>query len=169
MNIKTKYGVGDVVYTIHSYKTMFNGQVILDEKAYNGFQGIETENEQELIDTIYVVNACIVQKVILSSNEDNGIVINYQLSDGTICHEENVFATFESAMVYANILYSKNSEKADTHKFNMQMCSLKDIVCMKLQESLKAVLSTEQLERFTEEFLKATDGVEFREVMLDGI
>ena len=40
---------------------------------------------------------------------------------------------------------------------------LKEIICKKLQQSMKALLSYEQLERFQEEFIKATQGLVIRE------
>lgn len=72
-----------------------------------------------------------------------------------------MFSSFNEASEYVAGLYEKSvkrygaSEDCDTN------CILKEMICRKLQQPLKAVPSCEQLERFEEEFMKATQGFVF--------
>jgi len=154
MNITTKYETGDIVYAVHPCKVIYVGQIILN----TGLPGMENNGmgqNQPYTDDIYIVSPHEVKNIMVSCKSASKAEMKYELSNGVIRSEKEIFASFEDAAEYAVGLYGEPAGSR-TEK-------LKEIICKKLQQSMKALLSYEQLERFQEEFIKATQGLVIRE------
>ena len=172
MNITTKYETGDIVYAVHPCKVIYGGQIILN----TGLPGMENNGmgqNQPYTDDIYIVSPHEVKNIMVSCKSASKAEIQYELSNGVIRSEKDVFISFEDASEYAVGLYGEpagkynrlgEDDRAWGHgKEESRTEKLKEIICKKLQQSMKAVLSYEQLERFQEEFIKATQGLVIRE------
>lgn len=163
MNITTKYVTGDVVYTIHPCQVINNGQVILNEGTLR-MEPNEADQEYFHADGIYIVSPYEVKSITVFCNKGSKTEIIYELSNGTKRTEQELFASFESAAEYAVTLYEQASGKYGKVAVDHGSTGvLKESVCRRLQHALKAVLTYEQLERFEEDFLIATQGLVFRE------
>lgn len=144
MNITTKFAIGSIVYAVHSCKLVCN-------------------TSQANTDNVYIVSPHEVKAVTASSGKGLETEILYELTGGIICKEKEVFSSFNEASEYAAGLYEKSGKSYGASEDCDKTCILKEMICRKLQQPLKAVLSCEQLERFEEEFMKATQGFVFRE------
>lgn len=114
-------------------------------------------------DDVYIVSPHEVKAVTASDSKGLETEILYELTGGIICKEKEVFSSFNEASEYAAELYEKSGKRYGASEDCDKTCILKEMICRKLQQLLKAVLSCEQLERFEEEFMKATQGFVFRE------
>lgn len=168
MNVTTKYQTGDIIYAVHPCKVIYGGQIILN----TGLPRMENNGmgqNQPYTDDIYIVSPHEVKNIMVSYKSASKAEIQYELSNGVIRNEKDVFISFEDAAEYAVGLYGKSARKYDGSGMddnaweNGRTEKLKEIICKKLQQSMKAVLSYEQLERFQEEFIKATQGLVIRE------
>ncbi len=172
MNITTKYETGDIVYAVHPCKVIYGGQIILN----TGLPGMENNGmgqNQPYTDDIYIVSPHEVKNIMVSCKSASKAEMKYELSNGVICSEKEIFASFEDAAEYAVGLYGEPAGKYNRlgeddrvwehGKEESRTEKLKEIICKKLQQSMKALLSYEQLERFQEEFIKATQGLVIRE------
>lgn len=162
MNITTTYGTGDVVYAIHPCQVINSGQVILNEGTLR--MEPDEAGQDFHADDIYIVSPHEVRNITVFCNKGSKTEIIYELSNGTKRTEQELFASFKSAAEYAVTLYEKASGKYGKVAVDHGSAGiLKESVCRRIQHALKAVLSYEQLERFEEEFLIATQGLVFRE------
>ncbi len=172
MNITTKYETGDIVYAVHPCKVIYGGQIILN----TGLPGMENNGmgqNQPYTDDIYIVSPHEVKNIMVSCKSASKAEMKYELSNGVIRSEKEIFASFEDAAEYAVGLYGEPAGKYNRlgeddrvwehGKEESRTEKLKEIICKKLQQSMKALLSYEQLERFQEEFIKATQGLVIRE------
>ena len=172
MNITTKYETGDIVYAVHPCKVIYGGQIILN----TGLPGMENNGmgqNQPYTDAIYIVSPHEVKNIMVSCKSASKAEMKYELSNGVIRSEKEIFASFEDAAEYAVGLYGEPAGKYNRlgeddrvwehGKEESRTEKLKEIICKKLQQSMKALLSYEQLERFQEEFIKATQGLVIRE------
>ena len=172
MNITTKYETGDIVYAVHPCKVIYGGQIILN----TGLPGMENNGmgqNQPYTDDIYIVSTHEVKNIMVSCKSASKAEMKYELSNGVIRSEKEIFASFEDAAEYAVGLYGEPAGKYNRlgeddrvwehGKEESRTEKLKEIICKKLQQSMKALLSYEQLERFQEEFIKATQGLVIRE------
>lgn len=157
MNITTKFETGSVVYAVHPCRLICGGQILLNA---------ETGQNQAHADDIYIVSPHEVRGITASCRKNSGTEILYELSDGAVRTEQELSASFGEAADRAVRMYEKAGSGIDG-KYGSTGCTrneiLKGAVCRKLQQALKAVLSCDQLDRFEEEFLKATQGLVFRE------
>ncbi len=157
MNITTKFETGSIVYAVHPCRLICGGQILLN--AGTGQKHIHGED-------IYIVSPHEVRGITASCRKNSETEILYELSDGATRTEQELSASFEDAADHAVRLYEKTCSGIDGKYGSMGSTRneiMKEAVCRKLQQALKAVLSCEQLERFEEEFLKATQGLVFRE------
>ncbi len=172
MNITTKYETGDIVYAVHPCKVIYGGQIILN----TGLPGMENNGmgqNQPYTDDIYIVSPHEVKNIMVSCKSASKAEMKYELLNGVIRSEKEIFASFEDAAEYAVGLYGEpagkynrlgEDDRAWEHgNEESRTEKLKEIICKKLQQSMKALLSYEQLERFQEEFIKATQGLVIRE------
>ena len=172
MNITTKYETGDIVYAVHPCKVIYGGQIILN----TGLPGMENNGmgqNQPYTDDIYIVSPHEVKNIMVSCKSASKAEMKYELSNGVIRSEKEIFASFEDAAEYAVGLYGEPAGKYNRlgeddrvwehGKEESRTEKLKEIICKKLQQTMKALLSYEQLERFQEEFIKATQGLVIRE------
>lgn len=163
MDITTKYEIGSIVYAIHPCKLVYGGQVILN----GDMPGMESAgtNQYPHMDDVYIVSPHRVIGITASCSGKFKIEAEYKLSGGITRSEMDVFASFEEAAGHAVVLYGKPAGKyveAGKHDGLGNFGGndmLKKMTCKKLQLALKTVLSCDQLERFEEEFLKATQGL----------
>jgi hypothetical protein len=128
---------------------------------------------QPYTDDIYIVSPHEVKNIMVSCKSASKAEMQYELSNGVIRSEKEIFASFEDAAEYAVGLYGEpagkynrlgEDDRAWAHgNEESRTEKLKEIICKKLQQSMKALLSYEQLERFQEEFIKATQGLVIRE------
>ena len=128
---------------------------------------------QPYTDDIYIVSPHEVKNIMVSCKSASKAEMKYELSNGVIRSEKEIFASFEDAAEYAVGLYGEPAGKYNRlgeddrvwehGKEESRTEKLKEIICKKLQQSMKALLSYEQLERFQEEFIKATQGLVIRE------
>lgn len=162
MNITTKFAIGSIVYAVHSCKLVCNSQIMLNEDMMYK-NDAEMYMSQANANDVYIVSPHEVRVVTVSSSKGLGTEILYELTGGIICKEKEVFSSFNEASEYAAGLYEKSVKRYGASEDCDKTCILKELICSKLQHSLKAVLSCEQLERFEEEFMKATQGFVFRE------
>ena len=162
MDIRTKYEIGSIVYAVHPCKLVCGCQVVLNGEAIGMKLGGDNQG-QVYAEDIYIVSPHEVRNITVSCNKSQETDIQYELSNGVTREEGDLFASFEEAAGYAVSLYGESSGGYGVQEENGRNCRLKEIVCQKLQQALKAVLSYEQLERFGEEFEKATQGMVFKE------
>ena len=141
-----------------------------------GLPGMENNGmgqNQPYTDDIYIVSPHEVKNIMVSCKSASKAEMKYELSNGVIRSEKEIFASFEDAAEYAVGLYGEPAGKYNRlgeddrvwehGKEESRTEKLKEIICKKLQQSMKALLSYEQLERFQEEFIKATQGLVIRE------
>ena len=159
MNITTKYEIGDIVYAVHPCKVIYGGQIVLNEDIF-GKESAGTNQQYPKMDDVYIVSPHQVMNITASCKQGFSTEILYELSNGVMRTEKDIFASFEDAAEYAVMMYGESSGKSREYG---RTGSLKENVCKKLQQVLKAVLSYDQLERFEEEFVKATQGLVFKE------
>lgn len=160
MNITTKYETGDIVYAVHPCR-LIGGKVIINGRESD--RNYSPDHWQTYGDDIYIVSPHEVRNVTVFCNGKSAADIRYELSGGTVRREKDVSASFDDAAGYAVRLYEQSAGKSDRPGESGRTEILKENVCGKLQQALKAVLSSDQLERFQEEFMKATQGLVFRE------
>ena len=161
MNITTKYGIGNIVYAVHPCRIICNGKVIMSECAFDVDKS--SSHIQPHGDDIYIVSPHEVKNVTVSCNGESETDIQYELSNGIIRREKDLFASFDDAARYAVMLYGQSAGECGGIGDTGRKGVLKEDVCRKLQQAMKTVLSFDQLERFEEEFLKATQGLVFKE------
>lgn len=159
MNIATKYEIGDIVYAVHPCKVIYGGQIVLNEDIF-GKESAGTNQQYPKMDDVYIVSPHQVMNITASCKQGFSTEILYELSNGVMRTEKDIFASFEDAAEYAVMMYGESSGKSREYG---RTGSLKENICKKLQQVLKAVLSYDQLERFEEEFVKATQGLVFKE------
>lgn len=163
MNIATKYEIGDIVYAIHSCWFISNGQ-LLSAGRMSGTGLYRADPDHPCTEMIYFVSPHVVKNIIVTCREENTAVTQYRLSDGIMSEERDLFGFFEEAAECAVTLYEKQARKIVQNNDSpgrYKDAALKEVVCGRLQHVLKAVLTCEQLERFKEEFLKATQVLVF--------
>lgn len=159
MNITTKYEIGDIVYAVHPCKVIYGGQIVLNEDIF-GKESAGTNQQYPKMDDVYIVSPHQVMNITASCKQGFSTEILYELSNGVMRTEKDIFASFEDAAEYAVMMYGESSGKSREYG---RTGSLKENICKKLQQVLKAVLSYDQLEHFEEEFVKATQGLVFKE------
>jgi len=162
MNITTKYEIGNIVYAVHPCQIVCNGQTMLNDGMLCMEPG-GADQKQAHAEDIYIVCPHEIKNIMVTCQKDLKTEIQYELSNGIIRTENNIFASFEQAAEHAVILYGESAGQYDVPGKDVKGGILKEIVCKKLQRALKAVLSFEQLERFEEEFIIATQGLVFKE------
>jgi len=162
MNITTKYEIGDIVYAVHPCKVIYGGQIVLNEDI-SGMESSGINQQYPQADDIYIISPHKVMNITASCKKGFSTEILYELSNGVIRTEKDIFASFEDATEYAVMMYGESSGKSDRSGEYGRTGSLKENVCKKLQQALKSVLSCDQLERFEEEYVKATQGIVFKE------
>lgn len=166
MNITTKFGAGDIVYAVHMCKAVPGGKIILNEEPpVTGYNG--ANQNQGHAEDIFIVSPYEIRNITVSLKKGYGTDIRYELSNGCIRYEKDIFASFDDATKYAMGLYEKSSKNYCESEGCGSADVLKDAICKRLQQSLKTVLSYDQLERFAEEFANATQGFVIREAWQD--
>lgn len=162
MNITTKYEIGDIVYAVYPCKVIYGGQIVFNEDI-SGMESEGTNQQHPKMDDVYVVSPHQVINITASCKKGFSTEILYELSNGVMRTEKDIYASFEDAAEYAVMMYGEFSGKSDRSGEYGRTGSLKENVCKKLQQALKSVLSCDQLERFEEEYVKATQGIVFKE------
>lgn len=162
MNITTKYEIGSMVYVVHPCKMIYGGQIILNEDM-SSMESAGTNQQYPQADDVYIVSPHQVVNVTASCKKGFSTEIMYELSNGVMRTEKDIFASFEDAAEYAVMMYGEFFGKSDGSGEHGRTGILKENVCRKLQHVLKTVLSCDQMERFEEEFVKATQGLVFKE------
>ena len=117
MNITTKYETGDIVYAVHPCKVIYGGQIILN----TGLPGMENNGmgqNQPYTDDIYIVSPHEVKNIMVSCKSASKAEMKYELSNGVIRSEKEIFASFEDAAEYAVGLYPGFSDLRDEVPIN---------------------------------------------------